>query len=259
MLLTEHTLFGVIDYPEQAIKLLRGHEIFALRQNPAGYYVAFSGGKDSVVALDLVRRAGVEHTVHFHLTTVDPPELLRFIAKHYPDIKKTHPRKSMFDLIKHKNMPPTRTIRYCCAELKERSGSGRWVVTGVRRAESAKRNRRKVVESCLKNKTKFFINPIIDWSEAQVWEYIKGRNLPYCSLYDEGFQRIGCIGCPMKGQKGMQKDFVRWPKFYAAYMRAFETIAQNRPDSWSSAQDVMDWWINERIKIEDSEQMVLFD
>lgn len=72
-MLIEHTLFGTVDKEALAIQIIRDNE------PPEGYFVAFSGGKDSVVALGLTRRAGVRHEASHNLTTVDPPELVRFI------------------------------------------------------------------------------------------------------------------------------------------------------------------------------------
>ncbi len=88
---------------------------------PEGYYVAFSGGKDSIVVKDLVLRAGVKHELHFNLTTVDPPELFRYIRTHHPDVIWHRPEKTMWQLIVERRMPPTRKVRYCCEELKEKA------------------------------------------------------------------------------------------------------------------------------------------
>lgn len=110
-----------------------------------GYYLAFSGGKDSVVVKALADMAGVKYDAHYSLTTIDPPEVVQFIKKQHPDVEIDIPhdkegnRVTMWNLIPKKKMPPTRLIRYCCAELKERGGDGRLCVTGVRKAESTNR------------------------------------------------------------------------------------------------------------------------
>ena len=181
-MLVENTLFGVRDKVQMALDRLREFE------PEGGYYLAYSGGKDSTVLLDLARRSGVKFDAHYNLTTVDPPELVYFIRTQ-PDVIIESPEKTMWQLIVEKRMPPTRMVRYCCQELKERGGGGRRVLTGVRRAESAKRAKRQQVESSYKDEHKRYFHVIFHWSDEDVWEYIRSRSLPYCSLYDEGFHR----------------------------------------------------------------------
>jgi phosphoadenosine phosphosulfate reductase len=244
MSLVENTLFGIRDKVEIAIARLREFE------PEEGYYLAFSGGKDSQCIYHLAVKAGVKFDAHFNLTTVDPPELIKFIKAQYPDVAIHKPPVTMWKLIPQKLMPPTRRVRYCCEYLKEHGGAGRMVVTGIRWAESARRSKRQVFEQCMKAKHKTFIHPIIDWSTPDVWEYIKSRNLPYCSLYDEGQTRIGCILCPMQSKKARTRDIKRYPTYYRAYLRAFEKMLAERnkrgfeTTMWNTAQDVMDWWIH---------------
>ena len=246
------------DKVANAIELLKMHE------PPEGYYVAFSGGKDSVVILDLVKRSGVKYDAHYNVTTVDPPELVQFIKREHPYVGWNMPKMSMWQLIQHKGFPPTRVCRYCCSVLKEGGGAGRRVVTGVRWAESHKRSKRRSVEQCNKNKSSTYINPIIDWEDEDVWKYILKTKIPYCDLYNEGFRRLGCILCPMQGEKGMLVDAKRWPKHYRAYLRAFDKMIQNANrnnktyEKWHNGQDVMDWWIYNP-PAGDPDQGVLFE
>ncbi len=243
----ELDLFTGQTQAEKAIERILEFEQFAVAMNPAGYYVAFSGGKDSQVVLDLVRRSGVKYEAHMNLTTVDPPELLRFVRKEYPDVQLHKPAMSMFRLIEKNYMPPTFRMRYCCKILKEQGGVGRFVVTGVRWAESAKRKTRRMVEACYKDKTRRFLHAIIDWSETDVWDYIRGRGLKYCSLYDEGFDRIGCVGCPLASMRQRRAEFRRWPRFKRAYIRACDraVAAMDGMQEWQTGQDMFDWWMSE--------------
>lgn len=131
-------------------------ERFKLFEPPEGYYLAFSGGKDSVVIKALADMSGVKYDAHYNLTSVDPPELVQFIKEHHPDVIIERPKYkddyknpklagkqiTMWNLIPEKKMPPTRVVRYCCSELKEHGGEGRFTVTGVRWEESAKRKLR---------------------------------------------------------------------------------------------------------------------
>jgi len=247
MSLIEHTLYGVRNKVDITIERLRSFE------PPEGYYLAFSGGKDSQTIYELAKMSEVKFDAHFNFTTVDPPELLKFIRENYPDVIWERPEKSMFTLIAEKSMPPTRIVRYCCYYLKEHGGDNRIVVTGIRRSESYKRSKRKIVENCIKSKTKFFINPIIDWSDYDVWEFIKKYNLKYCCLYDEGYKRIGCVLCPMQTIKGKLKDKERYPKFYNAYLLAFRKMIEHRKlrkveKNWKNPEEVMNWWIYEKSK-----------
>ena len=217
-----------------------------------GYDLAFSGGKDSEVIYDLAQKSGVNFTPHFHFTTVDPPELVRFVKENYPNVIWDRPKKSMFQLIEGRGFFPTRQIRYCCSELKEYVSKGRVIITGVRWEESVKRSSRKLYEpyrSDTSGKT-FFLNPIIDWKEKTVWDYIHQNNLKYCSLYDEGFDRIGCIMCPLQGAEQMEKEGKRWPKFYTAYESAIRRGLKRASErgrkplvSGLTAEETMRWWI----------------
>lgn len=279
MLVTRH-LFGVENKIKNAIERLQTFE------PPEGYYLAFSGGKDSVVIKALADMAGVKYDAHYNLTTVDPPELIHFIRRHHPNVIVDKPQKTMWQLIIENGGPPTRTMRFCCRELKERGGEWRFCITGVRWAESvSRRNKRatveinsytkeeimlnndndkarRLLETCI-IKTKHVLNPIVDWTDEDVWEFIHRYKKPYCELYDQGFKRLGCIGCPIAGTKKRLHEFQRWPKYYQAYLRAFDRMLQARRESgketpWTTAQDVMDWWIYEPPK-EDPNQAKMFE
>lgn len=243
---------------------------------PEGYFLAFSGGKDSVVIKALADMAGVKYDAHYQITSVDPPELVRFV-KTFEDVAldrqhfKDGTPITMWSLIPKKKMPPTRLIRYCCEKLKETAGEGRFVVTGVRQAGSVKRRSRSGLETGEKKSTRErtlydpdnpdrelihicqthaqrILNPIIDWTTAEVWEFIKKYNVRYCKLYDEGYKRLGCIGCPMSTNKVTELE--KYPKYKQAYIRAFDRMLKNLDDesrvtTWKTGDDVYNWWISQ--------------
>jgi phosphoadenosine phosphosulfate reductase len=113
-----------------------------------------------------------------------------------------------------------------------------------------------MVETCMRNGRKVYLHPIIEWSDEEVWQYIRERQLPYCKLYDEGHKRIGCIGCPMGSNR--ERDFARWPKFEAMYRRAIARMNErnaadraagtyNPPDSvkaFGTVEKVWAWWMS---------------
>ncbi len=257
-MLIEAGLFGKIDRVKESVQFLKDLE------PPDGYWLAFSGGKDSLTIYELAKMAGVKFEAHYNFTTIDPPELVQFIRDNYPDVKIDHPKKSFFKLVEEKGYP-TRQGRWCCSELKERSGDGRKVVTGIRKQESVKRSKRKAVEFCYKRKSTIYINPIIDWLESDVWDFIRMRRMRYCSLYDQGWTRIGCLFCPMAGKERRLYEAQKYPKYVRAFIRAFDRrliVAQDRKlgvaNRFTTGQDMWDFWINERPQ-ENIDQTVMFE
>lgn len=241
-----------------AIERIKLASKMAQRYMGAHIYVCISGGKDSSVIQQLVIDSGVEAVFIHNHTTVDAPETVHFVRKEFKRLEKLgykikilYPKLSMWKLIeKHKGMPPTRLMRYCCAELKENSiytdeGRAAFIVTGVRWSESAKRKgrgefevlansksdriilsndndvERKLFEDC-KLKNERVCNPIIDWEDDDVWRYIRDNHLPYNPLYDLGFARVGCIGCPMATPRQRARQWEIWPKYKQAYIAAIE-------------------------------------
>ena len=145
----------------------------------------------------------------------------------------------MWQLISKWGLPIRPTKKggsYCCAHLKERGGEGRRVITGIRSQESHKRAKRNQVEHCSMGRGKIFVHVIKDWKVADVWRYIRERELRYCRLYDQGLDRVGCVICPnnRKPQDSMQ----RWPKLWAEAKRA----ARRYCDAKKPDQDFERYW-----------------
>lgn len=219
-----------------SLELLQKSEALALRYYEKGFYLAFSGGKDSQALYHVARLAGVKFEAHYNLTTLDPPELVRFIRANYPDVIVDRPETTFAKLCIKKKALPTMLMRFCCAVLKETKGAGTITLTGVRRAESVQRSHRNEAEivtrrksdkftgtleqldqftrskeiegvQCVRGKDKIVINPIIDWSETDVWYFLNDvANVNHCGLYDKGWRRIGCLFCPMASQKEIARQ-----------------------------------------------------
>jgi len=254
-MLIEQTLMGDIDKVAISVDRIKSFEPLD------GYYLAFSGGKDSVVLKALTLMAGVKFDAHYSVTTIDPPELVRFIRSNHPDVIWERPAKPFLSRLVEKGFP-LRKQRWCCSEFKEKGGHGRFVLTGIRKAESFKRSSRKMIETCFKDLSKKYLNPIFDWSDAEVWEFIRGHNIPYCSLYDEGFKRIGCVMCPMNYWR--KREAERWPGFKHSFLLAFRKLyerAKERPSfqRWKSGDEVFEWWLGKNNYREGTDQGVLFE
>lgn len=255
MPLIENTLFGRIDKVKIAIERLKTFE------PPEGYYLAFSGGKDSQCIYHLAQMAGVKFDAHYNVTTIDPPELVYFIRKHYPDVIWNRPDKPFLSLLPEKGFP-TRQNRWCCSIYKEQGGTGRKILTGIRKAESNKRNSRRMVEQCYRDASKIYINIIIDWDNSDVWDFIKTNNLSYCYLYDEGFKRLGCVMCPMSTRQVREAE--RWPKMKEQFRKAFHKLYEKRGSRpafsrWKDADEMFQWWIGPDKKVSNPDQTVMFE
>lgn len=130
-----------------SVDLIRKSEKIALRYDPEdGFYNTFSGGKDSQVLYHIVKMSGVKFKSHMSLTSIDPPQVIRFVRSEYPDVEMEKPKMSIFqDAIKRKILP-TMKIRWCCADFKETAGAGKVTLIGIRAEESSRRAKRHEVE-----------------------------------------------------------------------------------------------------------------
>lgn len=106
-----------------SLELLQKSEALALRYYDKGFYLAFSGGKDSQALYHVAKLAGVKFEAHYSLTTLDPPELVRFIRANYPSVFVDRPEMTFAQLCLKKKALPTKLMRFCCAVLKETRGS----------------------------------------------------------------------------------------------------------------------------------------
>jgi phosphoadenosine phosphosulfate reductase len=246
---------------ERAIALFKHWEPAALKLDPRGYWVADSFGKDSDCIVELAKMAGVAHHCEHNLTTLDPPELIAFGRKHRPETHINKPKIPMLQrMVQRTNGPPTHHARWCCEEYKEQGGLTMGRVIGIRIEESARRAAlwtEFVRGRHAKDKGGFCLCCIAYWTSEDVWSFHRMRNLPHCSLYDEGFSRLGCVGCPLGGPAKQARDFARWPKYEQNWKRAIFKFW----DRWTgvptrlgkrrwfedlgSAQGLWDWWIRE--------------
>lgn len=270
---------------EHSVELLRKAEHIALNYDREdGYYLAFSGGKDSQALYHIAQLTGVRFHGHMNLTSVDPPEVIRFVKKNYPEVELIKPDKSIFQLAVEKQILPTIRVRWCCKEYKETAGAGKVTLIGIRHAESTRRAKRNEVEinnrkfsgnldeldeyrqelkakrakrksrqqgvnitnadeeqtlGCISGKESLLISPIIHWTEKDVWEFLNNVvQVPHCSLYDEGWHRIGCIGCPMSSAKQKRIENERYPHVKRNWIKAIKAI---RSGGGYSKKNISEW------------------
>jgi phosphoadenosine phosphosulfate reductase len=224
---------------QDSIDLLRKHE------PKDGYFLAFSGGKDSCVLLAVAKMAGVKYEAVYSVVGLDPPELLQWMKKTYPI--RWNIKTNIWKRISTKTMPPTRICRYCCdPKHSERGANGQIVLTGVRSEESARRKKQGQFRA-IKNKIKV-IRPLFYWSEADIWEFIDTHKIPYYPGYDNGKKRMGCIACPFISTKLRIADLEKYPKYREAFLRAFDRMIKyanlrGKKQQWKTPEEVMEWWL----------------
>lgn len=250
----------------------------------------YSGGKDSDVMLELFKRSGIPFEVHNSHTTADAPQTVRHIRKVFRELELQgipceiemptykDERTSMWKLIQIKMLPPWRNMRYCCSILKETGCANRYIATGVRWDESTARSdrgeferpgkskretekfdtvmlmndntaSRRMTELCMQ-KHKMIVNPIIDWTYSDIWDFIRSEHIEVCELYHCGYDRVGCIGCPMAGKKRW-KEFADFPAYKKLYLHAFDRMLRERKrrgkeSKWKTGEEVFAWWMEDK-------------
>lgn len=273
------------DLEQMAIERLKAASDMSLMAYQQPLVICISGGKDSGVITELAVRSGIPCEFQHNHTTADAPETVRFVRSEFKRLEGKGykctvnmpvykgQRTSMWGLIPQVGLPPTRGMRYCCSILKETGAKGRFIATGVRWAESASRKnnrgiyekmgatkdkkiilandndeKRMLFENC-RLKAKRVVNPIVDWTDEDVYGFLEDAKCPMNPLYAEGRCRVGCIGCPLAGKKQREADFVRWPKYKNLYMLAFRDMLTERKrrgketTTWATAEDVFNRWM----------------
>lgn len=254
-----------------SVDLLRKAEKLALAYDSEnGFYLAFSGGKDSQCIYHVAKFAGVKFKAHMNLTSVDTPEVIRFVKTQYSDVELIKPKKSIYQAAIDMGILPTKRVRWCCKEFKESAGAGNVTLIGIRHAESSRRAARQEVEisekkysgdleglegyrkarnakkrvrkpknnrevtivnadgertlGCIRGKESLLISPIIEWTDDDVWNFLNTLGVAHCELYDQGWHRIGCIGCPMSSAKQKIVENKRWPHVKRNWIKAIKAI-----------------------------------
>lgn len=277
-----------IEREKKAIERLRAFE-----PETEPYYLCYSGGKDSDAIRILAALAGVKHDIVHNHTTVDAPETVYYVRSipgvqiNYPEktmwqliVQKMIPptrlarycckhlkerggmgsvkitgvrwsesarRKENGGVVKIIGKP--KTVQKIAAEsdaLYSASNLG-GIVMNDDNAET-----RRVVEQCYRT-TSTMVNPIVDWTDEDVWDFLHHYGCRSNPLYECGFKRIGCIGCSFGGSASMKREFALYPKYKALYISAFDRMMEARKSagkndtlgSWHTGEDVFRWWIGD--------------
>lgn len=255
-----------------------------------GYHLCYSGGKDSDAIRILADLAGVKHEIHHDLTTADAPETVNYVKSipdviiDKPEItmwrliekkltpptrliryccsvlkerggagklkitgvrkKESRNREKFGGLVKIIGKPKTtmKKAEQIGAEFEQNHKSG--IIMNMDNDPA-----RRLVEHCYRT-TSTMVNPIIDWTEDDVWDFLRAYGCKSNPLYQCGFKRVGCIGCPMAGKKIRKAEFEYWPKYRDMYVAAFDRMvkarnAKGKETVWKNGEEVMEWWLSE--------------
>lgn len=258
------------------------------------YYLCYSGGKDSDCIRILAQLAAVKYEIWHNHTTVDVPETVRYVRSipnihiSYPDftmwqlvVKKKIPstrlaRYCCEELKERGGKGRMKITGVRWAESQNRKQNSDYIKivgkpkTTQKQAEDFGVNfqvtksggmilntdndqSRRFVEHCYRT-TSTMINPIVDWSDNDVWEFLRHYGCASNPLYQCGKNRIGCIGCPMQGGEGQKRDFSNYPKYRAIYVKTFDRMLLARHkdglpnrETWANGESVMRWWIGDDV------------
>lgn len=236
--------------------------------------VAYSGGKDSDVILQLAKEAGINYRCIYKNTTIDPPGTIKHAEEMGAEI--VRPKKSFFQLMDENGMP-SRYYRFCCSKLKEYhyDKSMHKVVIGIRKAESVKRDKNyDSPTECIgtKKDPNEAIYPILTWTDEDVADFIADRKIKCAPRYydEEGNfhveRRLGCMCCPLQSKKLRRESFNEFPKMARAYIRHLDIYMRTHPDSEyiSYYDDAYEWFYAEvfcatREEFRDTKTAILFE
>ncbi len=208
------------------------------------FYVAFSGGKDSVVALDIVQRAlpHNEFKVVFGNTDMEFPTTTELVQKlsrkcsdegiEFLEAASNMTSKESWNIFG----PPARKVRWCCTVhktapvinmLSDKFANGKLrcvMITGVRGDESVSRSGYDEMSMGKKMAGQYSFHPILEWSSAEIYLYIYSQGLLLNDAYKYGFNRVGCIMCPNSSEK---HEYIKRQCFPELVDEYCERITQN--------------------------------
>lgn len=233
---------------EQAVKLLR--VCFEAAGEPLE--IAYSGGKDSDIILELARMSGIEYRAIYKNTTIDPPGTLRHVKENGVEVRR--PDESFFCLMKKKGYP-SRLRRFCCEVLKEYKILDN-AVMGIRKCESVKRSMMYTEPTACRiyGSKKNHVNaiyPILEWSDEDELEFIEEHGIKLHPLYyrENGCidiaRRLGCMCCPLAYFKKRLQEFKKYPGMVKAYLRCGNEFLRSHPESKVAKQysDVYEFFV----------------
>ena len=255
---------------EQAVKLLQ----VCYKAAGEPLEIAYSGGKDSDVILELAKMSGIKYRAIYKNTTIDPPGTIKHAKENGVEIRR--PKETFFSLMKRKGYPSS-LRRFCCEVLKEYKILDNSVM-GIRKCESVKRAKMYTEPTACRiyGSKKNHVNaiyPILDWSDEDELEFIKERDIKLHPLYyrEDGSidltKRLGCMCCPLAYYKKRLQDFKQYPGMVKAYLRCGNEFLKSHPESKTAKRysDVYEYFVanaffdNHKDYVKAKSKMIFFE
>ena len=225
------------------------------------FYVAFSGGKDSVVTLDLVQRAlpHNEFKVLFGDTGMEFPDTYRTVEIIHDFCSDNNIEfivaKSDYspEYTWSKFGPPATVNRWCCSVhktspqvnlLRETLGKPNFTgmaFIGVRGSESLARNEYDFISIGEKHKGQYNCNPILEWNSAELYIYIYMHDLYLNEAYKKGNRRAGCLVCPRAAERNEYMARICYP---AEFNKLLNSVYMMYKDNFNSEKKLNEFMVN---------------
>ena len=219
-------------------------------------YIGFSGGKDSVVLLDLCHKVlPLDVPVVFSDTDMELPDTYRV----WEEIQSRYSGRLFLKVAAKTSAletwrlfgPPSQALRWCCSvhkstpailALKNRIGKKSiktLAFVGVRGEESLRRSGYDDIGDGLKSHSQVNAMPILTWSAHELWIYIFENSLLLNEAYRKGLPRVGCLMCPMSSDR--QNSLIRTN--YRESVELFANVIRNTIDREFSSDEDADAFI----------------
>lgn len=247
-------------------KIVKEYEKFKYKLDI--FHVAFSGGKDSAVLLDLVKKALPvgSFVVIFGDTGMEFPDTYKVVELTKKQCEEDgtpfYIAQSHFNPEESWKLfgPPSKTLRWCCSvhkstpqtlKLRELTGKDKYTgldFVGIRKHESLARSTYDYENYGKKQKGQYSFNPILEWTSAEIWLYIYSNQILVNNSYKRGNSRAGCLLCPMSSGSS---DYIRHMSYFESVERFISIIQEsNCWDSHSKADSLTyitsGGWINRK-------------
>lgn len=220
----------LIEKLNKAIDVLKKYE-------PAeGYALSFSGGRDSCVVKDILKRNSIKFKAYYAETTLEPEVFIKYLTTYHADVEWVRAEKTWHDLILEEGRIPTVRNRFCCKKglwkrTQEINRKSKCMVTGSRYyvfERSKLRREYKLIDK--RSEDNYIINPLYNWSADEVKEYVKEYAIPLMPTYEAYGSSYNCACCPRYYRETKQTLMLAHPEVYKKIKATIFKVWEQKPE-----------------------------